>query len=218
MADKVKRQLKVVLKADDFVVAESEDERLWRAVLDEVYRSEESGGGAGLGLSGAETRPPAESASSQQVDVPPPPSSGNRPIAGVGAFADELGVSIDAVTGGCRPTSEPPFIRLDHHHWEAMKRQTPSRGRGAISPVVLAATLLVLWQRHGQTPATSLAAVQATLSTVNIRDKNPGRGIKNCPWLQLDGSKITLHPANVSSAIELCKSYCTKKWNSKSEK
>ncbi len=198
----VKRNLKVLLMADDFIVAESTDERLWRSVLDEVYRAEDPDAPSkDLGS------PVRESKTSRSAQM----------VAGGGAvaeFADELGVSIEQVQGACRPSENPPYIRLDHHHWEAMKRGTPERGPAAVSPVVLAGTLGALWARYAGLDNPRIKDLQDILNTVNVRDKNPTRGLRNCPWLQTDSGKVVINPASISKAIALARRYCKKDWKS----
>lgn len=196
----VRRALRVVLMADEFIVAESKDERLWRSVLDAVYRNDPAGAAVDV---------------PQDLEPRVVREREDRPADADGAlaaFADDIGVSIDDLRGACRPTINAPYIRLDHRHWEALKKQTPERGPRAVGPVVLAGTLLALWARHAEIPPPTVGAAQDVLKTISARDKNPYRGLKNCEWLQMDGGAIVLHPAHVSRASLLARQYCTKHW------
>jgi hypothetical protein len=125
----------------------------------------------------------------------------------IGKFAKELDATVEILTGACNPSKDSPYLQLDHHHWEAFKKNTPSRGPNSVPSVVVAATLLCLWARHEKITAPTLSLATSVLSTIGAEDKNPGRGIKNCQWLQERNGAVILNPAQVSNAIELVKKY-----------
>ena len=126
---------------------------------------------------------------------------------------EETGVTVDVLQGSCAPTETAPFIHLDKHHWEAMKKATPARGSKAISPIALASTLLILWKEQAKSGDSSVKEAQKVLGTVSMRDSHPHRSLDNCEWLQLRGKNIIINPAQTSKAIKLAKAYCTKEWN-----
>src|ERR1700733_1593539 len=159
-----KPDLIVKLYAGDTVVDESTDPALWQRVLSEIR-----------GIS-ARDMPPKHG--DGRDEVTPNVSSGIK------AFAKSIGVTTEEIVGGLDPTTETPFVQLNSHDWEALKKNTPHKGPGAVPPAVLAATALVLWQRHGSTPDVTLQTVRATLSTIDLDDPNASRSIGNCDWLQ----------------------------------
>ena len=209
MAKPVKRALRVVLMADDFVVAETEDPALWRSVLDAIHRS--PAGGAAAGLPAA-----LPSVSNSPEPTSQKPERSNSGPDSVTKFADAIGVSIAQLQGACRPSTSQPFLRLDHHHWEAMKKQTPVRGPQAVSPIVVASTLLVLWLNEIDGPRATIEVAQQVLATIGARDKNPSRALKNCAWLQTESRQINLNPAETSRAYSLARKYCEKQWKEES--
>lgn len=134
-----------------------------------------------------------------------------EPEEAVGFFSEELSILEEKVLGACDPQQTPPYIHLDKHHWEAFKKATPSRGRNAIAAITVAATLLALWMDAARLGNASIGDAQAVLSTLDIRDKNPERGLRNCEWLRLRGQSILLNPAQTSKAIEMARAYCEKR-------
>lgn len=200
----LKATLKIILQADDTVVAESDDAALWQKVLIAIN----TGG--------------AEIEASQQSGTPSSVTSahGNSRDSSdaIGKFATELGLTREEVIGACDPKSEAPFLHLDVHCWEAMKKNTPQRGPNAYSPVVVAAALLTVWFRHISAGNPTVAMAQAVLGTIGVRDNNPGRSIENSEFLQSrSGGVIVLNPAKVSRAIAVASAFCSKRWSRSTE-
>jgi hypothetical protein len=95
-----------------------------------------------------------------------------------------------------------------------MKKGTPSRGRKAIPPIALAATLLILWKEKAKLGASTIKDCQRVLGTVGLRDDHPKRGLDNCEWLQARPKAIVIiNPAQTSKAVAVARAYCTKEWN-----
>jgi hypothetical protein len=205
----VKAKLKVVLQADDTVVAESEDGQLWQRVLLAINKGPDSvkefdsghqfGGGQTTG------REPL----SRTFDTALEPSDD------VGRFAQALGITAAVVQGACSPSRASPFLTLDMHCWNAMKEQTPARGIGAISPMALAATLLAFWAQQAKLTAATQAEAQKVLATINLRDANAARSIQQAGWLQSrPGGVVVINPARVKRAVAIAKAFCTQDWTS----
>ncbi len=191
-----KAELKIVLKADETLVADSTDPILWQKVLAAINIQSEASKNASLeGIS-----------QNDKYDL----SFTKEPV---DQMAKEIGVSADVLKGACDPSNTKPFIHLDRHHWEAMKKSTPPRGPKAISPIALAATLLILWKEKAKLGDSTIDGSQDVLATIGLSDKHPGRALNNCEWLQLRGKTIIINPAQTSKAISLAKGYCTKKWD-----
>jgi hypothetical protein len=184
-----KPELIVKLFAGDTLVDQSVDAALWQRVLSEIR-----------GI--APVRPPAP-----MVDAVLGADVGNADAA-ITAFAKSVELTPDEIVGSLDPTSQSPFIRLNSHDWEALKRNTPSKGPGSVGPSVLAATALVLWQRHGGIGDITLPTVRASISTIDLDDPNAGRSIGNCDWLQNRSNRITLNPSRLSAARRLLRAYC----------
>src|SRR6266700_3559688 len=126
----VKAALRLVLMADETVVAESEDGALWQKVL--------------FAINSGRPTPELGAVAAEEA---PAPGDGLESDVAVAKFAQDIGVSVTEIKGACDPRIEPPYLTLDPRYWEALKRNTPARGRGAISPMALAATLIALWFR-----------------------------------------------------------------------
>jgi len=200
----VKAALTVVLKANDVVVAEVKDSRLWQRVLSAInaghseLESETDGAGNGDDPLGEES----------QNDT------GSKPNDTVTGFAQYLGVTSDQLVGACSPSTNAPYLHLDSHCWEPMKKQLPERGALAVSPAVAAATLLVLWFKKAQLGNPTQAQAKDVLATIGLEDHNASRAIKNASWLQgRSGGQIVLNPAETSKAIKLGKCFCSKDWS-----
>jgi hypothetical protein len=183
-----KPDLIVKLYAGETVVDESTDPGLWQRVLAEIR--------------GITAPPPPPKIGDGTSDPTPDVSPAIK------AFAKAVGVTAEEIVGGLDPTIETPFVHLNSHDWEALKRNTPPKGPGAVPPAVLAATALVLWQRHGGTPDVTLQTVRATLSTIDLDDPNASRSVGNCDWLQTKGSRVALNPSRSSAATRLLRAYC----------
>lgn len=187
----MERKLDLIVKlyAGDTVVDESTDPALWQRVLSEIR-----------GISAVQPLPPKPG---ERTDESMPNAS-----SAIRAFAKGLGVTAEEIVGGLDPITDTPFVQLNSHDWEALKRNTPHKGPGAVPPAVLAATALVLWQKHGNTPDVTLQTVRATLSTIDLDDPNASRSIGNCDWLQTKGSRVALNPSRSSAAARLLRAYC----------
>lgn len=188
----VKAVLKLVLMADETVVAESEDPGLWQKVLIAI-----NGGRPTADLPSATT----------QLDAPAPTSGLESDVAVV-RLAQDLEVDVAALKGACDPQTDPPYLILDARTWERLKQNTPERGRGAVSPMALSATLLALWFRAAKMGAPTQAQAKAVLDTLGVEDKNPSRAIKLSDWLQQrPGGVIALNPAQISRAVRLARAF-----------
>ena len=196
MASKAK--LTIVLKADDTVVAEIEDANLWQRVLGIINR-----GGSG----DLDAKPDIDPLQNGRDDAA---SSNEESIA---KFAKRLGSTVEVVKGSLSPSKEPPYIDLNSHNWEAFKKNLPKRGPGAVSPIGLAGTALALWVKEARLDVSvTQALAAAVLDTIDIKDPNPSRGIKNTKWLQARaGGAIIVNPAEISKAQDVVNSYCSKK-------
>lgn len=196
MSDNLKTDLTVRLLAADTVVAESSDPSLWQKVLAAIT-----------------------SVRAENIELPTPSEDNtvtleeNTGLSGpLAKFAGELGVTEAAMTGALGPTSEAPFINLDSRYWESFRKNFPTRGKHAVPPIVLAATVLVLWANYrGFTGPPTMAQVQSLLAVINLRGNNPQRSIRNCDWLQTRSGGIVIDPAEISQAISLAKAFCLKK-------
>ena len=201
----VKAVLTVVLKANDVVVAEAEDSVLWQRVLTAIQ-----GQNKGELLGGVAAGPllPAESAGVAQT--PASFATSNDPIE---KLARELGLERSMIDGALSPTIEAPFLRLNSHNWEAMRRQLPARGSSALSPIAAAATLLALWFRAAGLGNPTQSQALATLREIGEDDKNPSRGVRAATWLiARPGGQVQLNASEISTAIKLGKAFCAKQW------
>lgn len=125
-------------------------------------------------------------------------------------FATELEVSLEQLTGAVSPSVDQPYIHLDHKYWESLKENTPPRGVGSVPGVVLAATLLLLWNRHANFGRVSAAMCDAVLGTIGHSEKNRARSLRGCEWIQVREDGLRLNPANTAAAIRLAKAYVTR--------
>lgn len=190
----VKASLTVTLKANDVVVAETDDPDLWHRVLTAIR--------TGKVDLGEPTLP------ERQREQQPPPAG--DPL---GKLAAELGLSRDVVEGACSPSPEPPFLQLDLHNWGAMRRELPERGPTALSPIVVASTLMALWFRHAGLGNPTQAQVLAVLSAISVEDRNPSRGIRRAIWLQpRGGGQVALNAGHIADAVKIAKAFCSKTW------
>ncbi len=198
MASKAK--LLIVLKADDTVVAEVENANLWQRILGIINQGGEDGD---IGLKG-------------DADVLSRRAEENENLGSedaVGKFAKRLGTSVDIINGSLSPSKEPPYLELNSHNWEALKKNFPKRGPGAVSPIGFAGTALALWIKEAKLDVSVTQALAAdVLDTIGVKDPNPSRGIKNTKWLQgRAGGVVIINPAEISKAQDVVSSYCLKK-------
>ncbi|QNH15551.1 hypothetical protein HEP74_00674 [Xanthomonas sp. SS] len=216
----LKATMSVVLKANDVVVAEVDDPVLWNAVFAAI-----SSGRSTLAVTaqaqplplpslplpvGQYVQDPQVSAADAVVAT----TVANTPlIEPVQKFARELGVDINVLIGACDPSAADPFVTLDSHHWEAMRRDLPSRGAKAMSPIQLAASVLCLWARHAGIGSVTQSMAQNVLANIGCRDPNPGRGLDSSDWLQRkQGGVVAINPAKISKAIVVVAGFCNKDW------
>jgi hypothetical protein len=214
----LKAAMSVVLKANDVVVAEVDDPVLWNSIFAAI-----SSGRSTLAAVAAPSPLPSFPLSPGQhaldghgstADAVIASAMANTPlIEPVQKFARELGVDVNVLIGACDPSVTDPFVTLDSHHWEAMRRDLPSRGAKAIAPIQLAASVLCLWARHAGIGAVTQAMAQNVLANIAGRDPNPGRGLDSSDWLQRkQGGVVTINPAKISKAIAVVAGFCSKDW------
>jgi hypothetical protein len=146
-----KATLSIVLMADDLEIERSEDQNLWHRVHGEILAS-------GSNLSGNWKLDRKAGATSQKTDDGTYSETESSKSAAIHQLAQQLGVGREQLEGACSPSTIPPFMHLDVHHWEAMKYQV-GRGKFAIAPVAAAATLLLLWFKRVEAVGLRLGGV-----------------------------------------------------------
>ena len=197
----VTAKIKVQLLANEVIVAESDSAALWHAVFRAIEEDKP------LIIPGAS---PDGDKKKHESELPGSARESERPGTAIGRFAQELGVSTEVVEGACSPTTQAPYIHLDKHCWEKLKKNTGARGPTAVTPVVLAATLLVLWWKRAKIEGQpSMSDVGPVLASIDLEPFNLKRSIDNCRWLQVRNGAISLNPARTSNAIAVAKAYCT---------
>jgi hypothetical protein len=202
----VKASLKIILMANDVEIAESVDSVLWQSVFAAITQGSSQVSGIQSGNPASQTL--VDKNSNKNGSVLANNSGGATPI---GKFAFELGVTTEEIEGALGPTNVEPFIHLDPHCWEALKKNTPARGPQAVAPIALAGTVLALWFKHaGIDGLPTIKQCQAVLNTIHTRDANAARSLKNTEWLQSRGNGIVINPAQRSRAVALATSYCRK--------
>lgn len=194
--DAIQAELKIRLLANDVVVAESADPKLWQRVLSAVV-----GEGA------------LDRVSDRKDEDDPLRNDGAGAEIGysataLGNMARKLEVPEDELRGALAPTDEAPYLHLDSRTWEAFKNNFPARGPNAVAAVVLASTALVLWFEELGLDGVATAQAQAVLGTINVTGKNPSRSIRNCEWLQSRNGRIYLNPARTSQAYAVVRAFC----------
>jgi hypothetical protein len=190
--------LKVQLLAETLVVAESDDPQLWQSVFAAIHSGKST-----VNAKTADSGPSEKEENTKHHE--PQPEDG--PLA---KFARELGIGTEEVVGACAPDREPPFVRLDQRYWEALRNNTGSRGRSSVAPVALAATLLCLWFKHAGLGSPTVRQCQEVLGSINLRDLNPSRSLRNAEWLQARNGNVVVNPAQWSQALRIAKAYCLK--------
>lgn len=194
----IRAALKVVLHAGDTIVADSDDAALWHHVLAAIHE----------GARGSDATPPA-------ADQPRDHSAAHPPApvdAALARFASELGLDTDVVRRACSPSRQPPYLHLDRAAWQAMKDVTPPRGPGSLPRAAVAATLLVLWFRSAELGSPTVKMVHKVLRTIDVRDKNAARVVREAPWLHARGGAIVLNGANGPRAVALANAFCARDW------
>ncbi len=202
----VKASLQIVLKANDVIVAESDDAALWQQTLAAI-----TGGKLSVAPAVASRDEVAVGRATYNGDSPRDTQERlNWPTDALDRFAHELRLDVVVVQAACDPGAEHPFMHLDVRTWEEFKRNTPARGYNSVPPVVLAATLLSLWFRQAQMGQVTIGQAQAVLNTIGLRDKNPVRGLRNCEWLQARDDVIKLNPARYTQALAVARAFCSR--------
>lgn len=203
----VKATLKVILQANDTIVAESEDPALWQEVLLAINKVGDETNLSSLDTKGegAQRGTVGESHSTELHR--------GHGGADVGQFARLLGIDAASVQGACSPSRVSPYLTLDMHCWNAMKDQTPPRGPGSLSPIAISATLLALWMQTAKLGNATQAEAQKVLGTINLRDANAARSIQGAEWLQArSGGVIVVNPARIKRAVAIAKAFCSQDW------
>lgn len=185
--------LETILKANGAEVARSTSPEVWLSAMASIS-------GAKPPLSAAFV---AAKASADGLLEPPAEKldSGNP----LGRLAKDLGLTVEEVEAAAGPRGEPPFIHLDAKYWESLLSKP---GFGKVAPPVLAATLLLLWNRHAKLGDIDSRMCAKVLSEIGIRQKNPNRAFTNCAWLQLRGDRLQLNPTAISKAEAFAAAYC----------
>lgn len=192
-----KAKLSVILKADELVVAESDDPALWQRLLGVIQS-----GSTFESTAASRTSVHNISDGDESFDESADPS--------VIRFAKAMKVSVSEVIGALSPSSVAPYVTLNPHNWEAFKKATPAFGADAVSAIGLAGTILALWFKEAKLDIQPTQAMaKDVLQTINIRDANPSRGVKNTKWLMARaGGVITVNPAQISKAADVVRKFC----------
>lgn len=194
---KITSKFKLIIKAGNVQVAESDDTELCLKVLNAISKKE--GGSQDEATKNTGFTSENDDFSSESSDD------------AVASFAKKIGVTVDQAIGACDPQSEDPFITLAPNYWEALKKNTGRRGKNSVASAVLALTLLNIWFsviKKGEHPTQALA--QSITTTLGDHGKNISRSVKNCEWLQSKGNGVSIDPSEYSQAIALAKLYITK--------
>ncbi|MEJ8820039.1 hypothetical protein [Lacibacter sp. H407] len=201
-----KAKLTVILKADNTIVAEVEDPILWQKVLSLIH-------GNLLENPIGKNKFQEDGVVAENINEVKPKNDST-----LSRFSHLIGVSESVLKGALDPSSDPPYLHLDRHCWEAMKKNTPQRGKGAISPTALSATLLCLWFNEIGLGNPIQSQALGVLKVIGVLDKNASRGIKLTPWLQSrPGGVVVINPSQISKAYTIANSFCTKNWSNKEE-
>ena len=192
----VKAQLKVQLLADSVLVAESDDQGLWRSVF--------------AAIQSGKTDLTSDREQVSRSDAKP--KHKRDTISHLAEYAEAIGVSEDELTGACHPQNVAPYVHLDQRYWEGLRSKTGSRGIDSIAPIALAGTLLATWFKYAQIPdGPTVQQSQEVLATIGLRDQNAARSLKNAEWLQVRNGTVQVNPARWSHAMRIVKAYCLMK-------
>lgn len=191
-------RLRIVLMADETLVAEIQDSRLWRR-LHELSEGSTNLSSVPLPIT---------------VNSREPPSAGEQYSEALQRLADTLRISIEALKGACEPSLAPPYLHLSERHWNVMKSNVPLHGVGAFYSIAPAVTLLCLWFSAANLGNPTQAQGQAVLATIDKRDANPSRGVKHASWLtSLHRGQVAIRPPELSQALALARAYCAEDWS-----
>lgn len=189
----IKARLMLVLTADNVVVAESDDPKIWQAAFQAIQ---------GANIDHVLGTKPMD----QKEDIDWVPEEERSAIL---ALASDLAVEPQVLLSACHPRMIAPYIFLNKRYWEAFKHQTAERGRTAVSNAVLALTLLLLWGEKINLERVALRDGMSVLKAISARDEHASRAVENCPWLQKTMGKIVLNPDHISRAIAVAQAFCT---------
>ncbi|MBE0634873.1 hypothetical protein IH601_02605, partial [Candidatus Bipolaricaulota bacterium] len=181
----IKAQLKLILQADNIVIAESDDPKIWQAAFQAIQGADVE---TVLGISAGRK--------DRGIDWIP-----EEERSAILSLAGDLDVDPQDLLSACHPRMIAPYIFLNKHYWEAFKHQTAQRGRTSVSNAVLALTLLLLWGEKIHLERVALRDGVAVLRTIVARDDHASRAVDNCPWLQRASGRIALNPEKISRAI-----------------
>ena len=190
----IKAQLKLILTADNVVIAESDDPQIWQAAFQAIQGANVD---QVLGMGNAEQ--------DEGIDWVP-----EEERTAILSLASDLGIEPQDLLSACHPRMIAPYIFLNRHYWEAFKHQTAERGRTAVSNAVLAITLLLLWGEKINLERVALRDGMAILRTIVARDDHASRAVENCPWLQKSSGRIVLNPEKISRATAVARAFCTR--------
>jgi hypothetical protein len=189
----VKANLKIILQADDTIVAESEDQILWQKILIAINTGNYQ----------------LDDKSDDEEIVEEKNVYSNKDL--ISSFSKYLEIQPEYIKAAFSPISESPYIHIDKHYWESIRKSLPSRGATSIPEVVIAGTILLLWKEFAKLGDTNPKEVTKVLSILGVTAKNPTRSFQNCEWLQLRNNKLYINPVETSKAKELVKSFSLKK-------
>jgi len=190
----IKARLKLILTADDVVIAESDDPKIWQAAFQAIQ-------GANIEQVLGVKNP------DQDEGIGWVPEEERVAIL---SLSDELGIETRDLLSACHPRMIAPYIFPNKRYWEAFKHQTAERGRTAVSNAVLAMTLLLLWAEKIHLDRVTLRDGMAVLRAISARDDHASRAVENCPWLQRTSGRIVLDPEKISRAIAIARAFCTR--------
>jgi hypothetical protein len=195
----MKAKLRVILMADTVTVAEVENPSLWQRILSEIQ---------GSGPLPEQPRQP------HAGDVPQSGASVQNGAALIERFAQRTQIDRSTLEGAIAPSTDPPYLTLDIHCWERMKKQLAGTGASSIAALAVSATLLALWCREAGLETPTQSQAQAVLQTIGVEDKNASRAIRNTNWLQgRPGGQILINPAQNSRALLMAKCFCAGDWS-----
>jgi hypothetical protein len=189
----IKARLRLVLTADNVVVAESDDPNIWQAAFQAIQ---------GANIEQVLGTKPIDQ--DEGIDWVP-----EEERSAILSLAGDLGIEPQALLSACHPRMIAPYIFLNKRYWEAFKHQTAERGRTAVSNAVLAISLLLLWGEKINLERVALRDGMAVLKVIAARDEHASRAVENCPWLQKTMGKIVLNPEKISRAIAVARAFCT---------
>lgn len=196
----VKAKLHIILKADTVTVADVEDPSLWQRILGEIQ---------GRGTPVIDPLAPVLANDTREVRTGP-----QNLATAIDRLSQRLQIDRTQLQGAISPTTEPPYLDLDVHCWEKMKKQLAATGGNSIAALAVAGTILALWCREAGLETPTQAQSQAVLQTLGLQDKNASRAIRNANWLQArPGGQILINPAQNSKALLLAKCFCTGAWS-----